>query len=483
MNQFKLRLLSYWLMGVLLLSVSCNKENTGTTGEQEDNPEELVIFHFNDAHGRLNNFAKIKKIVDNQSEKTPVILVSAGDIFSGNPVVDNYPDKGYPMIDMMNFVGVDLSVLGNHEFDYGETILSQRLEQSEFPWICANITTEGSEIPQPEPWATISREGIDVTFVSFVETGGKEDDVIPSTHPWRVKNFVFKPYEEVVSEYTHIREETQSDVVVALTHLGKYRDFELAETDPFMDVIIGGHSHSILRDEIVNGVPVCQAGDNLNYLGKITVKFNEAGAIDTVESFLIDLNAYAQEDAKALDKINAYEEEVNLDEQLGESGAYHPKSDVGCFYTDAIMRQLQVDITLQNSGGVRAPLDQGPITKREILTIDPFNNGSVIYSLTVGEIEDFLESSGAGMFYAGVKITQEGQDVELRNLSGDLLPDAQEMKLGINDYIAAVHDGFFDNYEPNIQDYTTAELMMQFLRGTDSPIDYTGCTHYFRYSK
>lgn len=484
MKRFTLRSFSFLLVGMLLFTASCNKENTEEGGEsQNTKPEELVIYHFNDAHGSLKNFAKIKTIVDKQRAKTPVLLVSAGDIFSGNPVVDNYPQKGYPMIDMMNFAGVDLTVLGNHEFDYGQTVLSERMEQSEFPWISANITTEGSDIPQPEPYVTLSAEGVDVTFVSFVETGGKEDDIIPSTHPWRVENIVFEPFDEVAPRYTDLREKTQSDVVVALTHLGKFSDFELAETTPFMDLIIGGHSHSILRNEVVNGVPVCQAGGNLSYLGKVTLKFDEQGVIDTVESILIDLNAYSQENEEALEKIAAYEEAVNLEEPLGESAAYHEKSDVGCFYTDAIRQQLQVDITLQNSGGVRAPLDAGPITKREILTIDPFNNGSVIYTLTVDEIENFLASNSDGMYYSGVKITQEGQDVELRDLSGDLLPDEQQMKLGMNDYIPAVHNGFFDNYSPDIQEYTTAELMMHFLMNTDATIDYTGCTNYFRYRK
>ena len=102
-----------FLIGIL----SCKKTNTPDT-----EPKNLTIFFVNDQHGQLENFAKIKHIVDKEKEETNVILACSGDIFSGNPVVDNYPEKGYPIIHIMNEVGFDISVLGNHEFDYGESI-------------------------------------------------------------------------------------------------------------------------------------------------------------------------------------------------------------------------------------------------------------------------------------------------------------------------------------------------------------------------
>ena len=74
--------------------------------------KDLTIFIINDQHGQINNFSKIKYIVDAEKQHTNVIVACGGDIFSGNPVVDYYDPKGYPMIDAMNKSGFDISVVG-----------------------------------------------------------------------------------------------------------------------------------------------------------------------------------------------------------------------------------------------------------------------------------------------------------------------------------------------------------------------------------
>lgn len=104
----------FFLLLVFAFQISCGDENKKPGNEGGEN---LVIFFVNDQHGRLNNFAKIKHIVDaEEASGSNVLLLSAGDIFSGNPIVDQYRDKGYPIIDIMNRTGFDLSVIGNHEF-------------------------------------------------------------------------------------------------------------------------------------------------------------------------------------------------------------------------------------------------------------------------------------------------------------------------------------------------------------------------------
>ncbi len=153
--------------------------------------------------------------------ETNVLLVCSGDIFSGNPVVDNHPEKGFPMIDLMNKVGVDVSVFGNHEFDYGEAILKDRFNQSQFNWICANVEMDNSGIPEPDEYKTITVDTLKVNFLGLVETNGKEDDIIPSTHPWRVENLTFQKYTSVIANYSQVKESENSDLYIALTHLGQ----------------------------------------------------------------------------------------------------------------------------------------------------------------------------------------------------------------------------------------------------------------------
>ncbi len=458
--------------------LSCSKDESNSTPITENKSKELTIFHINDQHGRLDNFAKIKYIVDQEKKLTNVIVTCSGDIFSGNPVVDNHEKKGFPMIDLMNKVGFDISVIGNHEFDYGETILKDRFQQSQFEWICANVDMSNTGISEPNEYKTITTDDIKVTFLGLVETNGKENDIIPSTHPWRVKNFTFQKYQDVIGNYAQIKENEQSDLFIALTHLGESTDYNIANNYSFFDLIIGGHSHSIVNTTR-NSIPIFQAGSNLNYLGKIQLSIKDH-KIENFNYDLIDLSTYSNYDATLKSIIDNYNENANLDVVIGYAKEYHSRARVGSFYTDALRIEMEVDVSIQNTGGVRNDLNEGDITKREIYSIDPFNNGSVTYTMTVGEIKHFLEGSRAAIYYSGVIIEQNNNTVAIRDLNNYLLDDATSLTIGLNDYIPAVYDIYFTQ-TPTYKPYTTAETIINYLEHTSSPIDYTAINSYFRF--
>ncbi|MBL4904642.1 MAG: metallophosphoesterase, partial [Flavobacteriaceae bacterium] len=134
------------LIATILIFCSCSKSNEviDINQETELTTKNLTIFIVNDVHAQIDNFSKVKYIIDKERENTNVIVTSSGDIFSGNPIVDNYPQKGYPVIDLMNKVGFDIVVIGNHEYDYGETNLRDRMLQAEFDWVCANVNMDNS---------------------------------------------------------------------------------------------------------------------------------------------------------------------------------------------------------------------------------------------------------------------------------------------------------------------------------------------------
>ncbi|AMC09813.1 hypothetical protein Lupro_00395 [Lutibacter profundi] len=463
---------------ILFFFLSCSNKGNIPVSTPQNKSKEITIFHINDQHGKLDNFSKIKYIIDKEKEQTTVIVVCAGDIFSGNPVVDNYEEKGFPMIAIMNKVGFDISTIGNHEFDYGETILKDRILQSQFDWVCANVDMNTTGIPEPNEYKTITKNDVKVTFLGLVETNGKKDAIIPSTHPWRVQNLIFQKYTSVINKYSQLKETVDADLYIALTHLGVSTDTYIANNYPYFDLIIGGHSHSI-TNTIVNNTPIFQAGSNLNYLGKIKIILKDK-KIESLTYNLIDLSTYTNFDSTLKSLIDTYNEDANLDEVIGYAETNHTRSQVGYFYTDILRNKMNVGLTFQNTGGIRASLNEGDILKREIYTIDPFNNGSVIYTMTVSEIKNFLKGSGTGFYYSGGTIEQQGNDIVIKNDNQEILSDNFSLTIGLNDYIPAVYDSYFTQ-TPLYKTYTTAEGIIDYLKNNTSPINYTSYNNYFKF--
>ncbi len=467
-------------LGLLLfvsILAACSKSSDSPEIPVDSTPKYLTIFHINDVHGQIENFSKIKYIIDKERESTNVLVVSGGDLFSGNPVVDNHPEKGYPMIDLMNKIGFDAAVIGNHEFDYGTNFLKKRMEQSNFTWLCANVDMQNSGVPEPFEYKTVTKENIKISLLGLVETNGKENGTIPSTHPWRVKNIQFERAEDIASLYSGVKETEKSDLYIALSHLGKNGDSSLANNFPYFDLIIGGHSHSKLSTK-VNGIPIYQAGSKLTYLGKISLMVTNK-KIESISYELIDLNDVAEYDSELKTLIDDYNNQEYLTDVIGYSNRYHDGGKVGCFYTDALRMKMNVDVCFQNTGGIRSGLNEGEITKREIYEITPFNNGTVIYSMSVLEIKKFLRESGSGFYYSGIKIEQYDRDVEIRNLQNKMLADETILTVGLNDYVPAVHDNYFpDNAQ--IQVMTDAETIISYLEETGNQVDYSSCNRYFR---
>lgn len=465
----------------LFYLTACSKEES--TDIQIISEKNLTIFITNDIHGKIDNFAKVKYLVDQEKENTNVLLTNAGDIFSGNPIVDNYPEKGFPIIDLMNKVGYDISVIGNHEFDYGETNLKNRMQQAEFKWVCANVNTQSSVIPQPSPYTNITIDGIKISFLGLVETDGKENDIIPSTHPWRVQNLTFQNPEDVVTNYANVKNEENSDLYIALTHIGHTKnnslgDFQLANQFPYFDLIIGGHSNGKI-DTVINDIPVFQAGNNLNYIGKIELTIKDK-KVQNINYTLIDLNAITNEDAAIRNKIDDYNDEPFFKEVIGFSEINHDKFKTGNFAVDALRLHLGVDVAFQNNGGVRSILNNGEITKKEIFQILPFNNPMIIYNMKVSEIKNFLKGSRSGFYYAGVIFEKTNNDIVVKDLNGNILPNSTILTVGVNDYTPAVFDTYFPT-PTTIKSETDAETVINYLENNNNQINYSLSNNFIRF--
>jgi len=178
--------------------------------------------------------------------------------------------------------------------------------------------------------------------------------------------------------------------------------------------------------------------------------------------------------------IEEYDDLPYLNEVIGYSHLYHEKSKVGCFYTDALRGVMNVDVTFQNTGGVRSALNEGDITKREIFEISPFNNGTVIYEMSVLDIKNFLVGSRSGFYYSGIQIDQIGSNIQIKDLNDNILSDSTILTIGTNDYIPAVYENYFP-INGNVQSLTAAETVISYLENYNSQVNYPNCNRYFRY--
>lgn len=414
----------------LVIFLGCSSSDT-VAPEQYSN--ELTIFFVNDVHSQIDNFDKVKHIVDKERSQSDVMVVCSGDLFSGNPVVDNYEEKGYPIIDIMNEIGFDAACLGNHEFDYGPEVLGDRIQQSNFPWLCANATAKSSDVLQPEAYTTLTVGEIKITCLGLIETNGSDYSTIPSSHPWRVANYEFEPAQNVIGNYSSLKTQEGSDLLLVLSHLGypsnenKIGDFGLAQQYPFIDLIIGGHSHAII-DTIFNNTPVFQSGGYLNYLGKIKLEVKDKSIVSSTFS-LIDLNSYSDYDENLSSLIDSYNDWPELYETIGVSEA---------------------------------------------------NHSTVIYEMTVAQIKQFLTESGSGFYYSGIQISKSNSEVVIRDNFGREIPEEYVLEVGINDYIPAVHSLFFPESK-EIQPLTAAETIIAYLEDLDNTVNFSGCSNYFRY--
>jgi len=462
------------LLASLLIFSACSKKNDVLPTQSQH----LTIFCVNDVHGQIDNFSKVKHIVDDERQTTNVLVVSAGDLFSGNPVVDNYDEKGFPLIDIMNEIGFDISALGNHDFDYGPETLKARIEQSSFPWICANAVAKKSGLHQFDAYTTLTIHNLRITFLGLLETNGSNTEIIPSSHPWRVAEYTFTPAENMIGDFESLKTQENADLLIALSHLGEYSDFQMAIENSFIDVIIGGHTHA-KTDTILNNIPIVQAGGYLNYLGKIELEIHNK-ALQSSNFTIINLNNYTESDAGLQALINEYNDWPELYDKIGYAEEDHSAAATGCFYTHALREYMNADVSFQNTGGVRSLLKKGTITKRDIYEISPFNNGTVLYKMSVEEIKAFLKGSGSGFYYSGISIQKAGSEIIIRDELGRTIPENYVLKVGINDYIPAVHSLYFPA-KGEIQPLTAAETIIAFLESNTNPIKFSNCYNYFRY--
>ncbi len=478
------------LIGFICLMLSFNLKGIQADKNNKNIQDEtkIVIFHINDVHSHIDNFAKIAKLVEDERKINPdVFLMNAGDNFSGNPIVDHYVPKGEPILELMNRLKFDVQVIGNHDFDYGQTIFKSFIKRANFPIICANVKVYEGVISQPEPYVILkTKNGLKIAVLGLIQID--EDTQIPSTLPKNVEGLVFPNGIEVAKRFRYLKK--RSNIFIALSHLGYKDDEILAKEMQGIDIIVGGHSHTIIKNPIeTNGVLITQAGAYGEYLGKIVITLKNGQIIKKIGE-LIDLNSFKKENPKVKALIAKYNDNPELNQVLTKlTKPIVGNSELGSLMTDAVRNILGFDIVFQNSGGIRMDKLEDKVTIKDIYTLFPFDNEVVQFKMSTAEIRtlikfDYERYKHTDLMVSGIKyivkhtITNEVKAIELINEKGESLDESKTYNVGLNSYVASVYK--FSHKDPGRSLKTgVVDAIIQYLKQKRDLTIYSGIQRTF----
>lgn len=357
-----------WLMPLLAIAATaCSPRETT-----------LVILSTNDIHAQIDNFPMLAAAVEACRDTTDrVVLIDAGDRWTGNPYVDRTAAPGMPVIRLMNRLGYDVGTLGNHEFDHGQAHLGRVIDSMDFPVICANVVSDTCTFPQLPPCTVIERAGIRIGLVGVVTNyegpghpAGQKASFVGLRFP--------DPQERALYYADSLRPKV--DLLVLVSHMGDDRDEEMLRRGTPYDVVIGGHTH-VVRNSVIENTLLTQTGKNLTALGVTEVRLRGKQVVDT--SFrLVDLAQYPAEESYAAEVI-ACESDPTLNAPAGSFTNGAGKLRIGQWMAREIARETRADVGFYHRGGVRLDtIPEGPVKRATVYALEPFNTTVAVGSFT-----------------------------------------------------------------------------------------------------
>lgn len=455
----KKKLIALTLMLVTTLTASAERK-------------ELHILSGNDMHAAIECFPRLGFIADSLRALYPDLLIlSAGDNRSGDPLNDMYEIPAYPMVVLMNQVGFDATTLGNHEFDSAQEGLARLIDLSAFPTLCANVHPDPKWNMHLRPYTKFFKNGMTIGVIGVVQLGSMG---IPESHPARMTEISFSDPLETVKKYEFLRKEC--DVVILLSHLGYDTDVEFSKDLPWVDLIIGGHSHTQLKGgEMHNNVFITQNVNRLKQITHTTVVVEDGKVVSrTAEN--IAVRGEKNENKVIAELVRYFSENPAFHRVLATAETpFVEKEELGCLMVDAYMVENGADLSYQNAGGVRYETHEaGDFTVADVLRLDPFQNDAVELHVTGKELVEMLIScydndNQRFPYVGGMKAeftvdpaTQKIKKLVLFDMDGKKLNLKKTYKVISNSYSVAVSPTNRKDQGESLG-IVTAKLIMDYL--------------------
>ena len=432
----------------------------------------VSFLHVNDVYEispkqGIGGFAELMTLLKQERTRLPGAITTLGGDLVGSSMMSGIT-KGTQMIELTNAIGLDVAVVGNHEFDFGPQVFRDRMAESRYPWLASNVTgPDGKLVPGTQ--ATVTRKVGEIT-VGFFGIVTPETTHLASPGP----EIKFAPVLASATAAVKQLKEQGADVIVAMTHLNLAEDRELAAKVKGIDVILGGHDHDPMNI-YENGVFIFKVGHDAQYLGvaefDVEKKATDRGPRVTVQAttWKVVTTAGVAPDAQIAALVKKHEDkldqdlkvavgktEVELDSRRGT--VRQKEAAIGNLFADAIRAVTKADLAITNGGGIRGDRTYDPgttLTRKDIFTELPFGNIVVLIELSGAEIRQALEEGVsqyedkagrfphvAGMTFAFDPKKPKGSRVLEVTVGGKPLDAAAKYRVATNDYMYEGGDGY-----------------------------------------
>ena len=405
----------------------------------------LTILHTNDFHARFEPISKydgpcsaednsagecfggtarlVNAINDAKARTNNFILVDGGDQFQGSLFYTYY--KGKVAAEMMNMLGYDGMTVGNHEFDDGPEVLAGFMSEVDFPILMSNadVSAEPLLADKLAKSAVIERGGEKIGLIGLTT-----EDTPELASPG--ENVKFTDSVAAVQGEVDLLTAQGVNKIIVLSHSGYGVDQMVAENTTGVDVIVGGHTNTLLSNSndraegpyptMVKETAIVQAYAYGKYLGELNVTFDDEGNVTEASGEPILIDAAVTEDETTVARIAELAkplEEVRsrivarTDEPIGgdRETCRSQECTMGNLIADAMLARVQeqgIDIAIQNGGGIRASIDAGDVTMGEVLAVLPFQNTLSTFQVSGATILEALENGVSQMEEGGGRFPQ-----------------------------------------------------------------------------
>lgn len=415
-----------------------------------------VIYHTSDTHGFYypkngqGGFAALKAVLNR--EKLPYLLLDSGDFANGTVEAKN--SKGLKSVVLMNAVGYQASTIGNHEFDFKDPAVEPMIKAAKFPILAANFYERKTDQLPPlvRPYEIYNVGGVKYAVIGMANTG--------PTQP--TKQYKFKKDAKILKETLKKVEAENPDVVVLLDHNSVADDkhgsdsglLKLATKEPGkIDIVLGGHAHKIIQNHHAKGTLFVESGCYTQNVSKITVETDDkTGKFVSAKSELIALIVAQTGEDEAVKALADQLREPGVDEKMGEASSLmsknpvvknHKDSPLNNWIADFCRRYAGTEIFIHNNGGTRVDMEKGPVTRRDIIDVHPFDNYITRVTVSGKFLKNFVKKSllpRSLYTYSGMTVTYKRKGNKVKDLKilvdGKPVENHKTYTIATNSYIA-----------------------------------------------